>query len=107
MPHYLIQVAYTPESWAAMSKNPQDRAALIRPAVEALGGRVESFYFSFGDYDVTAIAQFPTNVDAGAFAISATAGGGVRAYKTTPLFDAEESMEAMRRSAMTGYAPPG
>lgn len=107
MTHYLIQVAYAPEAWAAMSKNPQDRGALIRPAVEALGGRVESFYFSFGDYDVAAIAEFPTNVDAGAFAISAVAGGAVKAFKTTPLFDPEESIEAMRRSAMTGYAPPG
>ena len=33
MPHYLLQVAYTPEAWAMMSKNPQNRLEAVRPAV--------------------------------------------------------------------------
>jgi uncharacterized protein with GYD domain len=107
MPHFLIQVAYTPEAWATMSKNPQDRGQLVRPAVEALGGKLEQFYMSFGEYDVQAIAQFPSNVDAGAFAISAAAGGAVRAFRTTPLFESEEAVEAMRRSGTIPYNPPG
>lgn len=107
MAHYLIQVAYTPEAWATMSKNPQDRGELVRPAVEALGGRLESFYMCFGEYDVVAIAEFPGNTDAAAFGISAAAGGAVRAYRTTPLFESSESIEAMRKSAGTGYTPPG
>lgn len=107
MSHFLIQVAYTPEAWATMSKNPQDRGELVRPAIEALGGRLESFHMCFGEYDVVAIAEFPTNADAAAFAISATAGGAVRSYRTTPLFEASESLEAMRRSGSTSYTPPG
>jgi uncharacterized protein involved in exopolysaccharide biosynthesis len=46
-------------------------------------------------------------VDAGAFAISVAAGGAVRAFRTTPLFEASESVEAMRKSGSTGYTPPG
>jgi uncharacterized protein with GYD domain len=107
MGHYLIQVAYTPEAWATMSKNPQDRGELVRPAVEALGGKLESFYMAFGEYDVVAIAEFPSNADAAAFAIGVAAGGSVRSYRTTPPFEADESVEAMRRSAGTGYNPPG
>jgi uncharacterized protein with GYD domain len=107
MAHYLIQAAYTPEAWAAMGKNPQDRGEAIRPAVEGMGGKLDSFYMCFGEFDVVAIAQFPGNVDAGAFAISVAAGGAVRAFRTTPLFEASESLEAMRKSADTGYAPPG
>jgi uncharacterized protein with GYD domain len=107
MAHYLIQVAYTPEAWATMSKNPQDRAEMVRPAIEALGGRLESFYMCFGEYDVVAIAEFDGNVDAAAFAISAAGGGAVRAYRTTPLFESSESVAAMRRSGETGYNPPG
>ena len=37
MPHYLLQVAYTPEAWATMVKNPQNREDAVRPAVEKLG----------------------------------------------------------------------
>jgi uncharacterized protein with GYD domain len=107
MAHYLIQAAYTPEAWAAMSKNPQDRSEAIRPAIEAMGGRLESFFMCFGEYDVIGIADFPGNVDAGAFAISVAAGGAVRAFRTTPLFEASESVEAMRKSGSTGYTPPG
>ena len=39
MPQYLVQVAYTPESWAKMVKNPQSRLEAVRPAVESLGGK--------------------------------------------------------------------
>ena len=41
MPHYLVQAAYTPEAWAAQVKNPQDRAEVVRPAIEALGGKLQ------------------------------------------------------------------
>lgn len=107
MPHYLVQVAYTPEAWATMSKNPQDRGEQVRPAIESLGGKLESFHMCFGEYDVVAIAEFPTNADAAAFAITATAGGAVRSYRTTPLFEVSESLEAMRRSSSSNYSPPG
>lgn len=107
MAHYLIQAAYTPEAWAVLTKNPQDRGEAIRPAVEAMGGRLESFYLAFGDYDVVAIADFPGNVDAGAFAISVAAGGAVKAFRTTPLIDASEGVEAMRKAGSSTYAPPG
>ena len=64
MPHYLLQVAYTPEAWATMVKNPQNREDAVRPAVEKLGGRFESFYLAFGDYDVVAVCEFPDNASA-------------------------------------------
>ena len=57
MPYYLIQTAYTPESWAKMIKNPQDRVELVRSAIEGLGGRIETAYISFGEYDFTTIVE--------------------------------------------------
>ena len=68
MSHYLVQVAYTPEAWATLVKNPQDRLAAIAPAVERLGGRVKDGYLTFGDYDTIAICEFPDDVSAAAFA---------------------------------------
>ena len=43
MPHYRFQVAYTSEAWATQIRNPQNRLEAVRPAVEGLGGRIESF----------------------------------------------------------------
>ena len=42
MPHYLIQVAYNSEGVAALVSEPQDRIERVRPAVEALGGSIDS-----------------------------------------------------------------
>lgn len=103
MPHYLEQVAYSREGWEALVKNPQNRFEVVRPAIEKLGGKIESAWFAFGEYDVVLILQMPNNVDAAAIAMAFAAGGACKAVKTTPLLTAEEALEAMKRAAGTGY----
>src|SRR5215471_18899739 len=107
MPHYLMQVGYTPEAWKALVKKPEDRIKAIRPIVENLGGKIESAYFAFGDYDVLIIAEFPQNVNAAAFSLAAAAGGAVRTFKTTPLLAISEGLGAMKLASESGYKPPG
>jgi uncharacterized protein with GYD domain len=51
MPLYMTQFAYTPEAWAALVDNPEDRSAPVRELTESMGGRLISWYLSFGDYD--------------------------------------------------------
>ena len=106
MARYLFQLAYTPEAWAAQINNPQNRVEVIRPVIENLGGRFESAYYAFGDYDVVFIAEVPDNVSAAALALAINAGGAMKAFKTTPLMTVEEGMEAMRKAGGTGYRPP-
>jgi uncharacterized protein with GYD domain len=106
MPHYLIQTGYTPESWAKMMKNPQDRIEAVRPAVEALGGKIETGYLTFGDYDLVAICEFPDNATAAAFSISVASKGAVRGLKTTPLLTMQEAVEAQTRAGSSTYTPP-
>ena len=52
MAKFLIQVGYTPEAWAAMSREPQNIIDRVRPSAEVLGGSIDSLYFCFGDYDL-------------------------------------------------------
>jgi len=106
MPYYLIQTAYTPESWGKMIKNPQDRVELVRPAIEGLGGRIEAGYISFGEYDFATIVEFPDNVTAAAFSISVSSKGGLKAFKTTPLMTMAEAQSAMQRAGASTYTPP-
>lgn len=106
MTHYLLQVAYTPESWAALVQNPHSRAEEVRPVVARLGGSLENLWVSFGDYDVVALLQLPDNVSAAAFSIAISAGGAVKAVRTTPLLDMEESTEAMSKAGAAGYKAP-
>ena len=106
MAHYLFQLAYTPEAWAAQLQNPQNRIAAVTPFLEGLGGRFEWAYFAFGDYDLIGVVELPDNVSASAVALAIIAGGAVKTYKTTPLMTIEEGIEAMRKGAMAGYRPP-
>jgi uncharacterized protein with GYD domain len=82
---YLLQVAYTPEAWAVQLHNPLDRRDAMSQVVERLDGYVESAYYAFGDYDAILIIEMPDNVSAAAFSLAVSAGGAVKAIKTTPL----------------------
>jgi uncharacterized protein with GYD domain len=106
MPLFLSQVAYNETGWQALVSNPQNRLEVIRPVVEKLGGRILNAYFAFGEYDFILISDFPNNVSVAALAIAAAAGGAVKSIKTTPLMEATEGLEAIRRAAASGYRAP-
>src|SRR3984893_15501595 len=106
MPHFLTQVAYTEQAWQSLVSNPQNRLDAIRPVVDKLGGGVVNAYFAFGDYDFILISEFPDNVSAAALAIAAAAGGAVKSIKTTPLMEATDGLDAVRKAATSGYRAP-
>lgn len=106
MANYLLQVAYTPEAWASMIAHPHDRMNAVRPVIEKLGGKLVQGWFAFGDYDLVAIVDMPTNVDAAAFSLAAAAGGACKSIKTTPLMTTAEGIEALKKAATSGYKTP-
>lgn len=107
MARYLIQAAYTPESWTALVDQPEDRQTPVRRMVEKAGGHLECFYLSFGDFDIVSIAEFPDNAAAAAVSIAASAGRGIKTIRTTPLLGVEEAMGALTKAQSLGYEPPG
>ena len=107
MANYLVQVAYTPESWAAMIKDPQDRSKAVETAIKNLGGKIERFWLSFGDYDIIGVVDMPDSVSAAAFSMAVAAGGACKDVKTTPLLTTQEGVEAMKKAATCGYKPVG
>ena len=106
MAQYLVQVAYTPEAWANLVKNPQDRIAVVGKAVKKLGGKVQNGWMAFGEYDTVVVLDMPDNVSAAAFAIALAAGGACKSVKTTPLFSSADGLAAMKKAATAGYQPP-
>ncbi len=105
MPHYLIQVAYNTSGLGGLVKEPQDRIEKVRPAVEALGGSIESAYYAFGEHDVVLICDMPDNAAAAAMALAVGAGGTVSSYRTTVLLTSDEAVQAMRTAGESAYAP--
>ena len=106
MPYYMHQASFTPEAWAKMVREPQNRETAIRPMIEKLGGRLIGYWFAFGDFDAVVITQMPDSPSAAAAALAAVSGGSVKSIKTTVLMSAEESMEAMRKAGSAGYRAP-
>ena len=104
---YLYQAAYTPESLAAQMKNPQDRLKVVEPLFQAMGGRIITGGFSFGEYDATVIYEAPDDASAAALAVAVAAGGAIKAAKTTRLLSGDEWVEALRKAASIGgsYRP--
>jgi uncharacterized protein with GYD domain len=105
MAFYLIQAAYNTDGWKGLIANPQDRIEAIRPAVEQLDGTVVSGWLAFGEYDIVAIVDLPTNVSAAAFSMAVSAGGTVKGFKTTPLMSMDEAITAMELAGESAYAP--
>ena len=108
MPFYLGQISSKTDQVVAMTANPQDRGVEARKIVEALGGTLQGFYFSFGNYDAVFIAELPDNVSVAAISWAVTSAGTFSKFKTTPLHTLDEAMQAMKTAGtLTGnYKPP-
>src|SRR5918994_4069580 len=107
MPLYMTQVGYTSEAWAALAQNPEDRSEAFGSLAESMGGRILSFYNSFGEYDVVVIYEAPDESTAAAIEVAARAPGHLTTVKTTALLSAEEGLEAMRKAGEAEHRRPG
>jgi uncharacterized protein with GYD domain len=105
MPKYLIEASYTTDGIKGVqSAGGSSRRDAIVKVAESVGGRLESFYFAFGDSDVYTVCELPDNEAATAVALTVNASGAVR-LRTTVLLDPEEVDAAAKRSVE--YSPPG
>ena len=80
------------------------RRAAIAKTIEGLGGKLEAFYFAFGDVDAFVIADLPDAVSAAALALAVSQSGAATA-KTVALITPEEIDKAAKKAV--AYRPPG
>ncbi len=105
MPAYLWQASYTSEGFKGLLKEGgSKRRAAVKQFIEAAGGKLHSFYFAFGEYDVVGIAEFPDQATATAVSLSVNAAGFV-SFHSTVLIAPEEIDAATKKSV--SYRPPG
>src|SRR5438045_3615731 len=105
MPKYLVQASYTSEGLRGLQKDKASgRRTAVASACEALGGKLESVYYTFGDEDVMVIVDMPDNVSMSALSLAVSASGLVRS-KTTPLLTVDEVDKALAKSV--NYKAPG
>lgn len=105
MPKYMLRVNYTADGAKGLIQDGgSKRRAVAQKAAESVGGRVESFYFAFGDTDAFVVADLPDAASAAAIALTVSASGGAT-IQTSVLMTPEEVDAAAKKSPL--YTAPG
>ncbi len=107
MPLYLTRFSYTPETWARLTANPEDRREAARSYIESVGGTLHGFWYAFGPHDAYTLWEAPDNVSMAAVALAITGGGALSSLETTVLLSVEETMQALQTAGQIQYRAPG
>jgi uncharacterized protein with GYD domain len=107
MPLYLTKFSYTPETWARLIENPEDRREAARSYIESVDGKLHCFWYAFGAHDGYTLWEAPDNVSMSAVALALGSGGAISSLETTVLVTVEETLEALGKASQVGYRAPG
>ena len=107
MPLYLSKFNYTPETWAKLIGNPEDRRKAAQSYIESVGGKLHGFWYAFGSYDGYTLWEAPDNVSMAAVALAISAGGALSSLETTALLTIDETLDALRKAQQVKYQAPG
>jgi uncharacterized protein with GYD domain len=108
VPKFLSLFSYSERSLAAMIDHPTDREPEVRAVLEAVGARLEVFYWMFGAHDGVAVVDAPDSLTMAGVSAAISSTGTVRA-ETHELFSTEDIrtiLETARR-AREGFVEPG
>jgi len=59
MPTYICQGRYSREAIQGMIKSPEDRTQVVTKLMKSVGGKLLSYYVTFGEYGWLLIAEAP------------------------------------------------
>ena len=105
MAKFMIKASYTAEGTRGLLKEGGTaRRAMVQKLMEAVGGKVEAFYFAFGQDDAYVIVDVPDAAAGLAASLAANASGAIH-LSTIPLITPEEMDKACKTKAP--YRAPG
>lgn len=107
MPLYLTRFSYTPETWARLIGNPEDRGKAAEEYIESVGGKLHGFWYAFGGHDGYNLWEAPDNVSMAAVAVAIGGGGALSSFETTVLLTIDETLEALHKAQEIQYRAPG
>ena len=106
MPLYLSKFSYTPETWAKLIRNPEDRRIAAQSYIESVGGKLHGFWYAFGVHDGYNLWEAPDNVSMAAVGLAISSGGALSSFDTTVLLTVEDTQNALRKAEQVRYRPP-
>jgi uncharacterized protein with GYD domain len=105
MAKYLVTASYTADgAKGVMKEGGTKRRQAAEQAIKSAGGKIEAFYFAFGENDAYVIVDAPDHVSVAAASLAINASGAVQT-KTVVLLTPEEIDQAITKG--TTYRAPG
>ena len=105
MPKYLIEASYIGDGVQGLrQEGGSARRAAVEKACASVGGKLDAFYYAFGDADVVVIIDMPDNKTAAGAALLFASSGKID-IKTSVLLTPEEVDSAVKVGG--DYRPPG
>lgn len=105
MPKFMVKASYTADGARGLVKEGgSGRRAAVQKIVEGLGGRLEGFYYAYGEADAYVICDLPDATSGIALSLAVNASGAVR-LSTIPLITPEEIDAAAKK--VPAYRAPG
>ncbi len=105
MPKFLIKASYSADgARGLMKEGGTGRRAAVDKLIQGAGGRVEAFYFAYGEADAYVITDFSDAASALALSLAVNASGAVR-LSTIPLITPDEMDAATKKNV--AYRAPG
>jgi uncharacterized protein with GYD domain len=103
---YLIKGTYTPPIGVQglLEKGGSDRVEAVSKLCQSLGGKLEAFYFAFGETDAYAIVELPDNASAASLSLVVGAAGEATTT-VVALLTPQELDQASKLNP--SYRPPG
>ncbi len=105
MPKFLLRGSYSVDGVKKLvDHGGTKRRQEVERVAEEAGGKLEALYWAFGEDDVYAVLDLPSNTSMAAISLAIGAGGLIRS-KTVVLMTPEEVDEATKQSGE--LRPPG
>jgi uncharacterized protein with GYD domain len=105
MKKYLIKASYNANGFKGLIEDGGSKRKLaVEKMLAGMGGKIESFYYAFGEHDVYVIAELPDDVTAAAVGLRINSSDLV-SISTTVLLTPEDIDTASKKSV--NYRAPG
>src|SRR3989441_13334450 len=103
MPLYLSRFSYTPETWARLISNPEDRRKAAQSYIESVGGKLHGFWYAFGTHDGYNLWEAPDNVSLAAVAVAMVGCGAISSVVMMVVLTVVALMGLVRRVERVWY----
>ncbi len=107
MPRYLIQANYTQQGKAGLVSSPEDRSGVLKSLAESVGGKIITFDYCFGEFEIVGVIEAPNDTAMAGLAMAVGASGAVTNFRTTVLIPLADGFAAAQKAKEISYRPPG